>query len=300
MDRRSFFSGKFHAREPRKTPSNAPLQRPAAGLQPFVPNAEQPWDALRVGHLLRRTTFLPRWNDISQILSLSPSEAVDLLLNTPSETERPDVADNVTESLEGLDVTYQNIVRGQWRSDADKLRVWYTGVMRDAGLTIREKMTGFWSNHFATEFVVDLDFVVAPLLYRQNQMFREIGLGSFRDLVMGVTLDGAMLVYLGGHLNVKGKPNENYAREILELHTTGLGQYTEGDIKEAARILTGWKVAQYSDQAAPNGMFVPYFIPRDHDIDAKQFLGISFPARDNDSNTEFLVRRDEVRRSFIP
>jgi uncharacterized protein (DUF1800 family) len=177
-----------------------------------------------------------------------------------------------------------------------QLQNWYVQVMRDAGVTIIEKMVAFWSNHFAIEFVVDLDYVIAPLLYRQNQMFRDIGLGSYREMMKAVTLDGAMLVYLGGHLNTVGKPNENYGREMLELYTTGLGHYTEGDIKEAARILTGWKVAQFNDEPFPNGIFNPYFRPDLHDANAKQFMGVSFPARDASTNTEFIVRRDEVHK----
>ena len=294
MDRRAFLSGRIHSRPPLK--ANHAVARPAAGLEPYVPSPEQPWDAVRVGHLLRRLTFLPRWSDISTLLGMSPSDAVNLLLDTPNDPTPPAMADHITESLGGLDITYQNIVRGQWRSDHRSLQTWYADVMRDAGLTSAEKITGFFSNHFATEFVVDLDFVIAPLLYRQNKMFRDTGLSSYRDMMLGLTLDGAMLVYLGGNLNVKGNPNENYAREMLELYTTGLGHYTEGDIKEAARILTGWKVAQYSDTAAPNGFFNPYFLPADHDIGAKQVLGVSFAARDVDSNTEFLVRRDEVKK----
>lgn len=294
MDRRDFLLRRIHARPPR--PKGASAARPSAGLEPYTPSAEQPWDAVRIGHLLRRTTFLPKWVDIAALQSMSPSEAVDLLFSNRSEPEEPSIADNATESLEGLDVVYQNIVRGQWRRDFGSLQQWYADVMRDGPLSIDEKIVGFYSNHFATEFVVDLEFVQAPLLWRQNQMFRTSGLGNYRDMMKALTLDGAMLAYLGGNLNIRGNPNENYAREMLELYTTGLGHYTEGDIKEAARILTGWKIARYSDQAAPNGMFATYFIPADHDTDSKQFLATSFPARDQDANTEFLVRRDEVER----
>ena len=295
MDRRDFLFRHLHVRPPGKE-THAVSARPSTGLEPWTPSPSEPWDAVRAGHLLRRTTFLPRQEDIEAILALSPSGAVDLLMTTDTSPAPPGMADNVTESLEGLDVTYQNIVRAQWRRDHAALQRWYADVMVAAPLSIREKMVGFYSDLFATEFVVDLDYTIAPLLYRQNVTFRERALGSYRDMVTAITLDGAMLVYLGGNLNVKGRPNENYARELLELFTTGLGHYTEGDIKEAARILTGWKVAQFSDQAAPNGIFNPYFIPNDHDTDAKQFFGTSFPARDTDSNTEFLVRRDEISR----
>lgn len=292
MDRRDFLFRHLHARPPR--PEGNRAARPTTGLEPYVPSAEVPWDAIRVGHLLRRTNFLPRWDDIETLLALTPAEAVDLVMTSPSVPERPAMADNVTESLEGLDVTYQNIVRGQWRRDWRSLQSWYAEVMAGSPLSIVEKLVGFYSDHFATEFVVDLDFVVAPLLYRQNEMFRQKGLGRYADMVVAITLDGAMLAYLGGNINVKGAPNENYAREMLELYTTGLGQYTEGDIKEAARILTGWKVARYSDEAAPEGMFNTWFQPADHDIGAKQFMGRSFPARNPDLNTPNLVRDEEI------
>jgi len=296
MNRRSFltrwltrpsFTIDYHA---------APARPAAAGLDPYVPGGDAPWDALRAGHLLRRATFLPRWSDIETLLGLSPSQAVDLLLTTASTPARPDVADHVTESLDGLDPTLQNQLRTVWADDKQKLAQWWAETMRDAGLTIVEKMTAFWSGHFTTEFETDDVNVVAPLLYRQNQLFREKGLGSFRDLVMAITLDGAMLVYLGGDLNNAGAPNENYARELLELFTTGLGHYTEGDVQNAARILTGWRSARFDDKPAPNGMFNTHFQPNMHDIGAKEFLGVSFAARDNSTNTEFLVQRDEVRR----
>lgn len=239
---------------------------------------------------------MPRWADIAALSSLTPSAAVDLLLSTENNPAPPSVADSITESLAGLDQALRGQVQGRWRADAAALRTWQANVMRDSVLSISEKMTAFWSNHFATEFKVDDDYVIAPLLYRQNRLFRQSGLGSFRLLVSNVTLDGAMLVYLGGHINVAGKPNENYAREVLELFTTGLGHYTESDIKEAARILTGWHVTQFNDEPFPNGYFAAYFAPAAHDINAKQFLGVSFPARDSSTNTEFIVRRDEVER----
>jgi uncharacterized protein (DUF1800 family) len=273
-----------------------PARPAAAGLDPYVPSASEPWDAIHAAHLLRRTTYHPRQSDITAILALTPSLAVDLLLDTPHLPPDAPIADNVTESLDGLDITLRSQVEGMWMADAATLASWQTETMRDAPLTIAEKMTAFWSNHFAVEFASQDAWVIAPLLFRQNRLFRETGLGSFRELMVNVTLDGAMLVYLGGSRNNVGVPNENYAREMLELYTTGLGHYTEGDIHEAARILTGWRVAQFSDEPAPNGIFNTYFLPAAHDIDAKQFMGVSFPARDASTNTEFIVRRDEVRR----
>ena len=296
MNRRSFLTRLVRPGEAASGAPSEPARPLASGLEPYVPSASEPWDAIHAAHLLRRCTYHPRWADVATVLALTPSVAVDLLLDTPSLPADSSVADNGTESLDGLDITLRSQLQAQWTSDAGALASWHLDVMRTAGLTIAEKMTAFWSNHFAIEFASEENYVIAPLLFRQNKLFRETGLGSFRELMVNVTLDGAMLVYLGGNKNVAGHPNENFGREMLELYTTGLGHYTEGDIHEAARILTGWRVAQFTDEPAPNGLFIPYFVPAAHDIDAKQFMGVSFPARDASTNTEFIVRRDEVRR----
>jgi uncharacterized protein (DUF1800 family) len=297
MNRRSFLAGWKQSYRTENTPSPSAPRPASSGLEPYLPDSSQPWDAVRAGHLLRRTTFLPRWSDVAAVLALTPSAAVDLLLDTPSLPAPPSCADHATEDLAGLDTSLQEAVKAAWANDATILRNWCTDLMTKSGLTIVEKMTLFWSGHFTSEFQFEQeDYTVAPLLYRQNKIFREGGLGSFRDLVMKITLDGAMLVYLGGDLNSAGKPNENYGRELMELFTMGRGNYTEGDVKEAARILTGWRAQRYDTQQAPNGPFNSYLDAGAHDIGAKEYLGVSFPARDASTNTEFLVRRDEVQK----
>jgi uncharacterized protein (DUF1800 family) len=157
-------------------------------------------------------------------------------------------------------------------------------------------MTLFWSGHFTSQYVVDEDYDQAPLLYIQNQLYRNNGLHNFKDLVWNVTLDGAMLVYLGGILNKTGRPNENYARELQELFTMGLGNYTEGDVKEAARILTGWKVGRFRDDPYPNGPFMSYFERTEHDLGNKTFLGVSFSAIADADNSENYSRNIEINK----
>lgn len=296
MNRRDFFA-KLGTRPDLHVVQSSIERKPTAtGLEPYVPTVTEPWDAVRAGHLLRRTLMLPKWADITHALSKTPSEIVDELVDTPSDPAPPAMENNITESLDGLSQPLQNGIRNQWRADANALRTWYINVLTNPGFSIVEKLTLFWSGHFTSEFENDLDFVIAPLLYRQNKLFRFGGLGNFSDLVFNVTLDGAMLVYLGGDVNSVGKPNENYGRELLELYTTGLGQYTEGDVQEAARILTGWRVSQFSDKPNPNGFFGTYFLPNLHDTNAKQFLGETFPARDSSTNTEFIVKQEEIRK----
>lgn len=296
MDRRGFLSSLFPPQD-LYAGSNRQSQRVLdSGLEPYVPSALAPWDEVRAGHLLRRTTFLPKWADLDAVAKMTPSDAVDLLLNTPSNPAPPSMANHTTESLGGLDIVTQNQVRASWRADANALRSWLVNIQIANGISLAEKMAFFWSGHFTSEFENDLDFVLATLLYRQNNLFRYGGLSNFKDLVFNVTLDPAMLVYLGGDLNNVGKPNENYARELLELYTMGIGNYTEGDIKEAARVLTGWRVAQFHDLPTPNGIFNTYFDPAKHDVNAKQFFGETIPARNTATNTEFLVKKEEVRK----
>src|SRR5438128_2392177 len=102
---------------------------------------------------------------------------------------------------------------------------------------LRERMTLFWHNHFATSAGKVRQL---PLLQQQNALLRRHALGSFRTLLVEMSRDPAMLIWLDSNSNVKGKPNENFARELMELFALGVGNYTEKDIQEAARSFTGW------------------------------------------------------------
>jgi uncharacterized protein (DUF1800 family) len=110
--------------------------------------------------------------------------------------------------------------------------------MLHGGHPLREKMTLFWHNHFATSLVKVQDL---NLMLRQNCLLREHALGRFGPMLQAISRDGAMLVWLDSASNVKGKPNENYARELMELFSLGVGHYTEKDVREAARSFTGWR-----------------------------------------------------------
>ncbi|MDP4199778.1 MAG: DUF1800 domain-containing protein [Bacteroidota bacterium] len=273
----------------------APL---TSGLDPFVPDANSPWDAYRAGHLLRRTMMGPTWADIQTLLThADPGTAVDLLLSGTTSPTPPAAANDQTENPYPLAIQAQYGIFGQWAADAAALRAWWSALQLNAQTSIQEKMTFFWSSHFTTQFDLgNLDYTIAPLLYRQNELFRSNALGNFQDLVKAVTLDGAMLIFLGGNENSGSHPNENYARELMELYTCGLGQYTEGDVQQAAKILSGWRVGQYTDAPAPHGIFNTYFSPADHDTSGKTYLGQQFPPIDTSTNTEFLVKKNEIDR----
>jgi len=123
---------------------------------------------------------------------------------------------------------------------------------------LREKMTFFWHNHFSTSTPL------AYLMQVQNNTLRKNALGKFGDLLHAVAKDPAMILYLNNQQNKKAHPNENFAREVMELFTLGVGHYTENDIKESARAFTGWTV---------NAKGEYQFNDKQHDFDEKEFLG---------------------------
>ena len=123
------------------------------------------------------------------------------------------------------------------RLETHRLSYWWAFRMLNNPYPLDEKISLFWHGHFATSETKVRDY---RKLYLQNLLFREKGLGSFRDLMVAVAKDPAMLSFLDAGNNVKGSPNENFAREVMELFTMGVGNYSEEDIREAARAFTGW------------------------------------------------------------
>jgi uncharacterized protein (DUF1800 family) len=140
---------------------------------------------------------------------------------------------------------------------------WWIGLMLNQNTSLHEKMILFWHNHFATETV---DIGDARYVYKHHMLLRKYALGNFKDFVKEITIDPAMLRYLNGYLNNKNSPDENYARELQELFTLGKGpksNYTEGDVKAAARVLTGYTVNATTISSV--------FDPNRHDTGPKQF-----------------------------
>jgi len=138
---------------------------------------------------------------------------------------------------------------------------WWADLMRTTSAPLQENLTLFWHNHFATAN----DKVRRPAyMLGQNQLFRAQGAGKFVDLLIAVSKDPAMLHWLDGQTNVKGHPNENWAREVMELFTLGIGNYTEQDVREGARASTGWTVS-YDGQVK--------FEPKRFDNGSKTILG---------------------------
>jgi uncharacterized protein (DUF1800 family) len=121
--------------------------------------------------------------------------------------------------------------------ESQRVGYWWANRMLNTPRPLEEKMTLFWHGHFATSDEKVRDY---RKMLKQNEMLRAKATGNFRDLLIAVAQDPAMLAYLDAAVNVKGAPNENFAREIMELFSMGVGNYSEEDIREAARAFTGW------------------------------------------------------------
>ncbi|MBN8825555.1 MULTISPECIES: DUF1800 domain-containing protein [unclassified Spirosoma] len=206
--------------------------------------------AKTAAHLLRRATFGPTQTEITSFTGLTATQAVQQLISNANYSPPPPVdldSNKATAGQTYLDKPFngdRNFDFGHY------LRYWWLGLMasQTAPPSLLDKLTLFWQNHFVTtrEVVDDYRFVNQYMLLLRNN-----ALGNFRTLVTQISKDPAMLRYLNGNENEVGKPNENYARELQELFTVGAfdfagnKNYTEDDVKAAARVLTGWKYTNY-------------------------------------------------------
>lgn len=151
---------------------------------------------------------------------------------------------------------------------------WWVARMLITQRPLQEKMTLFWHNHFATS---GEKVNQGGMMYIQNELLRQNATGNFRDMLMQVSKDPAMLFWLDNQYNLKAHPNENFAREVMELFTLGIGNYTEHDIQEGARAFTGWSIRRPTrkegDDSRPLAEF--FFLPRQHDDGPKTYLGVT-------------------------
>ncbi len=203
----------------------------------------------RARHLLSRCLFGFNAEDLMQVRTLTITEAINLLLEPLEPANPPLGIDNRDEDT----FVGETWVNNAYNSNYNNYRLislynWWTGLMLDQPVSLREKMVMFWHNHFVTESSV---VKRSDLLYRYNDCLRRNALGNFKKLTEEITILPAMLKYLDGDENSATAPNENYARELLELFTIGKGaqiaegnytNYTETDVREAARVLTGWRI----------------------------------------------------------
>jgi Protein of unknown function (DUF1800) len=228
----------------------SPLEQidPADAWQPWQPTTTEPWNRKWASHLYRRATFGPSREDLVEAERIGPHATLERLLRgSPN-------AEEIRESVEDV-----GRVAAKDDGGGGQLRSWWLYVMLQSGHPLREKLTLFWHNHFATSIAKVQDPV---LMFQQNCLLRTHALGHFEPFLQAVSKDPAMLVWLDSNSNLKGKPNENYARELMELFSLGVGNYSERDVREAARAFTGWHTDGHDFK----------FDPRAHDTGPKTVL----------------------------
>ncbi len=221
-----------------------------------------------IAHLLRRAGFGGTPSQIATLAAQPWATTVDQLLDfssAPADTEPAFLTD-------------ANL--GDWEKEY-KLQHWWLDRMATTTTPLQEKLTLFWHGHFATANYKVTDML---LMYRQNALFRSMASGSFRDLVQQMSLQPTMLIWLDNDPNTKGHPNENFARELMELFTLGVNEYTQADIVASARAWTGHNTL--------DGDRTQYhFYPTRHDTGQKTFMGVT-QNWDGPDIINFLLRDD--------
>jgi uncharacterized protein (DUF1800 family) len=225
------------------------------------------WEKKTAAHFARRAGFSASPKTLDRLISQGFDETLEEYLDSYGLDDAEMLAALEAQAYQLTYVNQNNQERPSWQN----MSRWWLFRMVHSDRQLVEKMTYFWHDHFATSLakvnVINLDHV--PFMMVQNELFREHALGNFKHLVHDVARDPAMLFWLDNHLNIKDNPNENWARELLELFTMGIGNYTEQDIQEAARAFTGWTLDRQTQTFS--------FRPLLHDFGSKVFLGQSGP-----------------------
>jgi uncharacterized protein (DUF1800 family) len=225
----------------------------------YEPAPDDPWDLRKVAHLHRRAGFGATRAELLRDLAAGPEASVERLFQPPA------LATEESEAIDGLRQTARS------SSNLDLLKVCWLNRILHGPDPLREKVTLFWHGHFATS---NKKVEAVALMDKQNETLRAHALSPFAAMLEAIIPDPAMLVWLDGGNSKKEKPNENFAREFLELFTLGVGHYTERDIREAARAFTGWV-----RQDARSFRETPEFAhdPAQVDKGSKTFLGLNGP-----------------------
>lgn len=232
--------------------------------------------AAKAAHLLRRATFGPTKSEIADFTDITATEAVEkLIANVAYGLSAPPPIDyDEKQATAGQPIANLPLKRSRGSTFNLYVRYWWLGLMlrQDRKPSVLEKLTAFWQNHFVVTQSAVIDY---RLTYRYLQLLRTHCLGSFCEMAIDMTKDAGMLIFQNGNENQKGKPNENYARELQELFVVGAKNfygapnYTEDDVKAAARVLTGWQVRNYWVEGSAS--FQVTYDPLRHDVTNKTF-----------------------------
>ncbi len=200
---------------------------------PYEPDDDAPWNLRRVVHLHRRVVFGACWSEIQRDLAEGPEAAVSRVLDG---TARAEGVPEGFEQLAGV-IGAAAVDSGS----AERLKAWWLYRCLFSPHPLEERLTLMWHNHFATSNLKVNDL---RLMKQQNDTLRKHALSPFGVMLRDIVHDPALLEWLDASSNRAGQPNENLARELMELFALGIGNYSEDDVKEAARALTGWTVRQ--------------------------------------------------------
>ena len=245
----------------------------ATALRPY----NGPWDSRLAAHLLRRAGFGATQDELQSAASAGVHGAVDRLVSAPQSNPAPpgDLYDPVP-TIASFIASGGNLgrnddqrrdlfkqIRESERQSILSLQSWWLQQMLSTRAPLQEKMALYFHGHFTTAAIQK--GVSPTMAFAQNQLFRDYALGNLRELTWNVSIDPAMLLYLDNATNQASHPNENYARELMELFTLGVDHYTEEDVRESARAWTGWIVRPRFGKAE--------YVARRHDDGSKTFLG---------------------------
>jgi uncharacterized protein (DUF1800 family) len=218
---------------------------------PYSPDDSAPWDLRRVAHLHRRAGFAGSWAELRRDLKDGPEQSIERLLAGKASLHAPPEFASTADLLGDAAVA---------ANEPGRLKAWWFYRMLFGPDPLGEKLALTWHNHFATSIAKVQDL---SAMRRQNDTFRKLARAPFGELLKASVREPALLIWLDAPANRKGHANENLGRELMELFTLGVGNYTEADVKDAARCLTGWTVE--------DGKFAE--VATRHDTGEKTLLG---------------------------
>jgi uncharacterized protein (DUF1800 family) len=251
-------------------------------------------------HLLRRTGFGGTPDEVRRYAAMHASDAVAAFFDLPSPNSigPPQELEKLSRPLSmAMDPLQRDMLRQEMTMTARQerrregreavlaLQLWWLNRMLATPAPLQEKMALYFHGHFTSRATPNFPWIT----YNQNALFRRYALGNLRELTRDVSKDAAMLLYLNGAQNVAAHPNENYARELMELFTLGVDNYTEADVRESARAWTGWRVDRRTDTVTFDSSL--------HDSGQKTFLGRTGNL-DGDDIVNIIFSQPECARFF--